>query len=249
MKRLRLVILLFGVIILLSGCSAVYEVNVDINNMKESLRVTLNDDEYYEFNSDENYKYLNMYYNDPNNDGTDGVQLPLPGVLYYDFTMNESLKTVNFSGNTDYRNYHRSSIIKLGYEDIKVIYENDKLHLKTSQGFLFDMDTLENLKVVLKSDYRVLHSNCDYVDGKSLVWEINKSNYKTKYLSVDYSLSEDDYIDASVDPLIPVDPEDSESTNLFSSYVPILVVIGSLLLLGLIIFAVYLVKNKKNNRI
>ena len=184
MKKINIIIL-FSLMILLSGCSATYELEIGDGFVNEKTTLNLTDDEIVEFDSDGNNKYQNAYYNDSNDTAAEGTTLPIKGVKYYDFSKNGN--EISYEYKYDYNNFIRSSASREGFLDYKFRVNNNEIHLKTSEGFALN-ENLSSVIIKIKSKYEVMNSNADKVDGDTLIWYIDSSNAETKYLIADYTM-------------------------------------------------------------
>lgn len=251
MKRIKLVLLCL-LVIFVSGCTATYDLNITSSSFEESVTLNMNSKEYFEFMSDDNNSYVKMYYDDPNDVGSDGVDLPIEGVKYYDFISDDVANNVKFSGKFDYDEFNRSSLIRYGFNSTKLSFNSDEMHIKTSTGFTFLYDELKSLKVRVTSPYKVMYSNADSVDGNTLIWNITKSNASKKFIAIDYSLnnkssdndvSDNNEIDNNIpqvdEPDYDVDLDtDIEQNNSSSILIIVGIVIGIILFGGLIVLII-----------
>jgi len=85
MKNIRLLLLLFC-LCFLTGCTAEYNLEITSSQFKESTTISMNQSEFQKFTSDSNNQYFNMYYDDENDQASEGTQKPLPNVKYYDYS-------------------------------------------------------------------------------------------------------------------------------------------------------------------
>ena len=198
MKNLKFIILVIP-LLLLSGCTATYNLEITNTRFNENVIINMNKNEYNDFTSDENNKYANMYYDDTHNSGEEGVELPIPGVKYYDYTENASNNIVQFSGEFSYEDYNRSTMATRGFNSVKITGNDEELHMQTSTGFTFLYDGLTRANIRITSPYKVMNSNADSVDGNTLIWNITPSNADNKQIVVDYNRV--------------VDPEENDTTD------------------------------------
>lgn len=250
MKKLNLLFLIVS-LCFLTGCTADYHLEITSSEIKESTTIRMNQTEFKKFTSDSNNQYFNMYYDDESDQASEGTVKPLPNVKYYNYTADTLNRTVNFSGNYRYSDFHRSTAVTRGFSSVKVIEREDELHIRTSDGFTFLYDELTNVRVMVTSPYKVMNSNADSVSGDTLIWNITKSNADTKSILIDYSTKKVTTIPNTNDtPEVPDDTTTSPVKNESSIDVVTIVLIGSLVLLvGLILVVVLAGKNKYNNRI
>lgn len=187
MKKIKILGMLI-IIFILTGCSATYNLNISENAISESLSLIMNNNEFDTFMENNNNKYVNMYFDDSNNIASEGVTLPLEGVKYYDCSIDDNLKEVTFSGQFKYNDFSRSTILKTGFNDVEFIVRNNEMHISTSEGFSFLNENLNSVKIVISSDFEVMSSNADKIESENLIWFIDRTNYSTKKIKVDYKL-------------------------------------------------------------
>ena len=156
MKNLKFIILVIP-LLLLSGCTATYNLEITNTRFNENVIINMNKNEYNDFTSDENNKYANMYYDDTHNSGEEGVELPIPGVKYYDYTENASNNIVQFSGEFSYEDYNRSTMATRGFNSVKITGNDEELHMQTSTGFTFLYDGLTRVNIRITSPYKVMN--------------------------------------------------------------------------------------------
>jgi len=250
MKNIRLLLLLFC-LCFLTGCTAEYNLEITSSQFKESTTISMNQSEFQKFTSDSNNQYFNMYYDDENDQASEGTQKPLPNVKYYDYDSNSSSRFVKFSGNYSYADFRRSTAVTRGFSSVKVIEREDELHIKTSEGFTFLYDQLTSVVVRVTSPYKVMNSNADSVSGNTLIWNITKSNADNKSILIDYSTKKETTPSTSETPTTPDNPSATAPVEDDSSFdiVTVVLIVSLVLLVGLILVVVLASKNKNNNRI
>lgn len=164
---------IFGLLIillLLTGCDVKYNIEFTDVSVKEDLKINnLSNEEYKEFNNlfipvdyeIDDYGVFKKKYED---------------IDYYN--MRKFNDSVNFSYTFDYNDFGNSTFLNHCYDKVTFSRDTHELILSTSDRFLcFDSyDTLNSLEVVIKSDYKLLETNADYVDGNTYMWNITDSS-------------------------------------------------------------------------
>lgn len=246
MKKIKILGILI-LIIFLNGCSATYSLNISDSTINESLSLKMNNSEFATFMENNNNKYVNMYFDDSNNIASEGVTLPLEGVKYYDCSIDDTLEEVTFSGQFKYNDFSRSSILKTGFNDVEFIVRNNEMHISTSEGFSFLNENLNSVKIIISSDFEVMYSNADKIESNNLIWFIDKTNYSTKKIKIDYklvksSLTEniDDKDEDQKDDNVPGEKENAEK-NIKSSV--IMVIIGFISFI-LVLFGILIITKR-----
>lgn len=245
MRKIK-ILLFMSLVMLLTGCSATYNLNITQSKINESLSIEMNDTEYNKFMENDNNKYLNMYYDDNNNISSEGIKLPLAGVKYYNYTDNEKLKTITYEGSFNYNDFSRSTILKSGFNNVDFIVRNNELHISTSEGFSFTYENLNEVKIILSSDFKVMNSNADKIESDNLIWIIDNTNYQTKKIIVDYKLTKSSQTNDNKDNNIDKDnkkdeieaPQSDENDTKLSIFIVIIGFISFLLVLfGILILS------------
>lgn len=173
-------VILLIVVILLSGCSATYDLYITGENFKETITVVedarLGDSYLFNYiqgviddglslkkdNSFEKYEIRPI---------DDGIDL---GLLFVG-----NFKGDNKQSNFIYKNCSNYSV------DVK----SDSLTIKASGFKVFDeYDELDSLKINLKTSYEVINSNADAVENQVASWVIDKSNYDTKKINITFKI-------------------------------------------------------------
>ena len=169
---------------LCSGCHAEYKLDIDRSLvMKEEVSLVGNDTDKARF--DEFNYYLPVSFDA---DDFGAYEKKLAGVNYYSVHRGDNLLNFKYDHNIDSINL--DMFARSCYEYVTVMKNESKkekkkdLILSTSSKFLcFDRyDTLEDVKVVITSKYKLKDTNADEVEKHKYTWYINKDNYNDKYL-------------------------------------------------------------------
>ena len=183
MRKIK-IILMIVCLLILSGCTATYEININDDKIIEKLRLietnttifdketdtgwTLretfqslldNDDEF----SKSNYKVKSL-----NNDNQLGVE--------YSSSSSESVLN--------------SSILNQCYTNPKVNVVDDVITIDTGNDFkCYEYyENLETVKVVLKTNHKVISTNADEQNGDTYIWNFSKDSNKS--INVSYYKSD-----------------------------------------------------------
>lgn len=185
MKR---VFILITITFLLTGCKVEYKLILnDKLFLEENITMTPTTD-----NDLEELKDFKL--NIPINyelDDYDIYQNKSKGIKYY--KKNKTNDSINFSYKyKNYFDYTKSTLSNLAYEYISVSKINDEeLTLSSSKEFkLFeDYDTIEEVKITIETNFKVLSNNADEVNRHKYTWYLTKDNAYGKgiYLKVNPS--------------------------------------------------------------
>jgi len=188
------IILLILIVLMLCGCKA--EVNVEINDtntISESVDITAYQNNNYTKEQIKNSfrNYLPAYAEDVIVDTNPDEQVS--GVSYYKKTETD-LDTgykINYSYNFNFSNYAKARTVKEGFKSstIQVNSPDKTILISTdSNGLLYfsQYPDLEEVKVNIKTKYKVKENNADSVNNNVYTWVFNNStNNKGIYLLLD----------------------------------------------------------------
>ena len=177
-KCFFIIVLLF----ILTGCTATYEINIKSNKIVEKMKVLETNVEYFD--------YI----------GNDGLTLKeqlksftSPSIYaeeQYKVNMIDESDKIGFNySSSNFDSILDSSVIKYCYVNPS-LRTNDKIvTIDTGTNFkCFDYyDILESIKVVVKSDYKIISSNADEIDGNKYIWYITRDSDKRIKISYDSS--------------------------------------------------------------
>ena len=173
---MKKIISLILAILLLTGCSAKYDITFTDDKIKDEIRVytdsdTVNNATQSTINSFSNKilewerghdHYTREVYKDNG----------MTGYLYkYDFNYDE---------------YDAMSQIRKCYEDFELTYNDSEIILKTSNKFLCQnyYKDVTDLTITINTDKVITSSNADEINGNTHIWKINKTNYNNKPLEI-----------------------------------------------------------------
>lgn len=183
--KLKKVLLLVFMLFLLSGCKMKYEVEIYNNKVTEKTYINyskqeLNGQDPYDMTlnliaeTGDNGDFLISDYRKNINNNT-GVML-----------VNKYKNINNFKMNTA---FFGACYVANNFTDL-----NDYITIKTSNKFscLDEIEGLENIDIVIKTNHKVKENNADEKKGSSYIWHITKENsdnkpiiiqmYKKKYV-------------------------------------------------------------------
>lgn len=212
-------IILLILILLLTGCSGTYE--LEIKNEKVIEKTTaLYDSSKVVGDPYEYTKKLSLKYDDNG-----------------DFLSYETKKNISKKDKTGVELTNKYDSIEEFKEESKIInycyiarsitnYENDYLTLKTSSEFTCfrDVEELEKVTIVIKSNHKLKETNADRIKNHTYYWDITKDNYKEKPISL--TLYSDKYVW-------------NYDNEILKRLILIILVIGGTVLLALHIYKIY----------
>ncbi len=168
-------------LMLLSGCSIDYHLDID-KNLYFDESVVMN------ASSDADISAI-MSYNeflpiDREADDPFVFKNKIDGIKYYKMEKSKDNSKMRFSYKFDDQLFNKSLIVNSCYKYITSMKVDNNLILSTSREFLgFDVyDNLDEVKVTLSSTYKLNETNADEVEGHNYIWYITRENANNKYL-------------------------------------------------------------------
>lgn len=219
MKYIK-ILSIFIMIIILCGCDAVYEIEINNNKISEKLTLIEKDSTIFDKQLDSGFTVREMF----------------DSLLYkdefskYDYIVtslsNEEQLGVKYKsfGINSVRN---SSVLNQCYNNYSVTEDEESIFIKTGNDFsCYEYyENLETIKIILKTNHEVINSNATLVDGNTHIWNFNKDSNK----EINVTLSK-------------------VNINDTSNYI-FYIIVGCLVLLICFIIYIAFNKNKKVNRI
>lgn len=173
MKRKKM--LLFILILLLCGCSATYNLNIENDDFTESINISIPDIE-----SDEYSSYLlNDQY----------IKSTISSGVLYDKKIIDSIdkKTLILKHKYSFDEY-KNNLSNKCFEKIK-FDEKDGYYSLIATNFNcfggFDISA-DKYTINIKTNYNVTKNNADKVNNGKYTWNFNKNNYKNKSIIFQY---------------------------------------------------------------
>ncbi len=174
----RKIIILATTLILLTGCSATYDLYLDKNNITERT---------YIYDSTKKLEGLEYYDMDKGNEISIDLYANEVAAFENNFKYEkEEIKTNNgnnfgYRYNTSYKynEFNKLSAVAACYDKIEI--KNDgNISVKTSNEFkCFDKySLLEDVTIRIHYTGKVLNTNADKVENDIYIWKITKDNYK-----------------------------------------------------------------------
>lgn len=174
----RKIIILATTLILLTGCSATYDLYLDKNNITERT---------YIYDSTKKLEGLEYYDMDKGNEISIDLYANEVAAFENNFKYEkEEIKTNNgnnfgYRYNTSYKynEFNKLSAVVACYDKIEI--KNDgNISVKTSNEFkCFDKySLLEDVTIRIHYTGKVLNTNADKVENDIYIWKITKDNYK-----------------------------------------------------------------------
>lgn len=224
MKKIILILSIF----LITGCTANYQLNITEDKIEEKLSITTPKDILEPEILKEQVLNSKTIYPDQNK------------IYYTDIKADDTNYYVTFKHDHDINDFTNSKFISYCYNNNELIQDETAITLSTSGHFncinMEDEMYMDNVKINITTDLKVLENNADEVNGNTYTWNINEENYTNKPINITMQKKQ------SIKNVVKNLEGNSASKDLFIIYG------GLALLLGLIILLVT-IKLKSNNKI
>lgn len=172
---MKKILFLLITIILLTGCTANYEIDITKNTINDKITIM----------TDSN----NV--NNANKATTDLFTQKLGewenGHDFYkrDLITTEDKTGYQYTYNFNFNEYDAMSQIRKCYKDFNFTYDNN-ITLSTSNEFLCKnyYPQIKNYTISITSEYDIVESNADTIKDNTHTWKINANNYKNKPITI-----------------------------------------------------------------
>ena len=196
MFKIKKILLMFILILLLSGCSVEYNVSLENDSFKESgslIEKKENKDNVskngFSFEEQINYTYQSMH------DVLNGQEMEKTQSFELKKIDTDKEIGLTYSNELKQNKYYLSPIIRQCYDNVSVKNSNNNIKISTGNYFkCFDYyELLNNVTVNFTTNYKVVNNNADEIKDNTYTWFINKNNFKNKEISIEIDKSEISY--------------------------------------------------------
>ena len=259
--KIKTIVLLFGVMFLISGCSVTYNLEIAENTFNESFTINANIDNVYPTKDDLYNAYLEeypvfidqefMYYDHYNrNEDYD----------YFDKSFQETTNgyLFNYKYSYDLDNIKGARSIQSSFDAVGIGYyeDEDSYYISLNNPIIFNNNnnlTALNINLIFPENINVINNNADIVNGSTYTWQITPNNLKDIKISYRFIDEVDDsQMDDANQPESPNEGETSqnnEQVSQVSEWVnsnKTVVYIGVLVILLCVIIIFSVLKSKKH---
>ncbi|MBR3199273.1 MAG: hypothetical protein IKG27_04590 [Bacilli bacterium] len=193
---MKKVLILLFCIFLLTGCDVTYNLDIDGDIYKETTNIIENYDSVKDHNT-LNYAYnlFDIYLNKPIpisslSPFVSETNEKLDNVIYYDVKdlSDDENFGMEYTGTFDNKNLISDSNILAFAVGRTAIEKNEKtIKIEAQNIKIFkQFKNLDNITVNLKTKNKVINHNADNVSKNVYTWYINKNNYDSKIISIEY---------------------------------------------------------------
>lgn len=212
------------IILLLTGCSANFNVEIKQNTIEQNIFIQANN---YELDG----TLLNTIAKNVYIDKQDTTVLGRFRLLN-----NKNDNPLNAFVSYNINDYDYDYSLYICYDNQNITYSNNILKIETSNYFnCFDKySILDDVNINVTTGYKVLENNADKVDGNTYTWNISKTNKKGIKLVLDTTVDE-------------IEEKEIKKEKINKNL--IFIIIGILVLLGFSTVIYVYIKSNKNNKI
>ena len=215
------------ILILITGCSVEYNLNIDSSFSEHTVYIPESSEEMIDgtqYRLPALFSESRLTYDNSN----------LKEIKYYNI---KTLKDNKFSFNFVYddNQLNDSNIANSCYQFFSVDTKENEVSILTGNKFYcFDVyEELDSVTININSNYKVIQSNADKIVGKKHTWYITRENASNKPIIFVYDKSK----------------KNKTIMQYLIDNVPLVVVVGTTLMLGGITFLIINTKKKKANKI
>ena len=168
--------------ILLTGCTATYDINFTESTINDSIKV------YTEST------IVNRATESDIETFSDKIGNWERGYDYYkrELYTTDEIIGYNYTYNFNYEEYDAMSQLRKCYQDFELTYEGNQIKLTTSDEFICATyyKDVTKLKINITSDYKIISSNADSKNSNIHTWNITRDNYSNKPIEIVISKNE-----------------------------------------------------------
>lgn len=236
------IIILFAVVLFLTGCKATVNIDIDKNKVTESIEVVGSD--VAEYSKIKNWSGfpLETDYDDYMDNYLLNDTEKRQGVRYYDVINDDNSFKTNVSSSFNFSSYQNSSIVNNCFKYFNVIEEDNIVTFSTSKGLrceFYDYD------IIVKTPYNVVSNNAHKVDSvtNTYTWSVNRNNVSDFgiYLEIDLSKNSNGEL------IKDNNDNNKETSSLNKAFSPFIVIAVIIISIFGILVLVKILKKKKDS--
>jgi len=177
MKNIKIVILVFC-LLFLSGCSATYEINIKDDKIIENLKVIETNKTIFDKVNDAGWTIRDSFNSFLERDEFSVEEYKVRSLE------NEDQLGIEYSSSAS-ESILNSSVLNQCYTNPTLNKVDDIVTIDTGTNFdCYDLyENLDSIKIVLKTNHKIVSTNADLVDGNSYIWNITKDSNKQIVIS------------------------------------------------------------------
>lgn len=213
---MKKIIILLLTILLLSGCSVEYNLEINELGIKENIDIGK-----FDASKIDDFEYLTPY----------AILNDLEQKFYL---FEYSNQVLNLSYDFDFLDFNMSESFNQCYDVSNFSYDDNYFYILTSGEFKclsYLGYTSDEVKINIKSDYKVVSSNADYFEDNIYTWVVNKNNKNNKPIDIVFDRNSN---------------VKKRRLNIFSRFGTAIMALGVLLVIFFIILIINLFSKRKN---
>ncbi len=186
MKKIILFVLLT---LIVSGCTANYEITLNGDTVKEKLTIIETDKTIFDKELDTGFTIRESFESLLDDDEFSREEYKTKSLssedqLGVEYTSSSAASIIN------------SSIVNTCYSNPKVDKDGNIVTINTGSNFeCYDLyDNLDTVRVVFRTNHKVISTNASSVEGDSYIWNITKDSNKEIQITYDESITKPNYI-------------------------------------------------------
>ena len=177
---MKKILILFFLVTVVCGCSVNYELEIRNNEVYENMTIIETDSSLFDQENDSGWTMRDSFnaliYDDE--------------FAYRDYKVKliEDSKQLGIKySRVRAKSLEGSSVINQCYSDFEVRTEGNIVTIDTGDEFeCYELyENLDSIKVVFKTNHKVIYTNADYVEGNKYIWDITESGNKNIKISYD----------------------------------------------------------------
>lgn len=255
MKR---IIMLLVLLFILTGCSANVNITLTSSGIEEEISVssytdanTTKEQIYSSFR-----KYMPVYANVPLSDTEPDTKKN--GIEYYDRKQQDLGAGYKFTYSYKYgfNNYKNAKSIKHGFDSYTIQRNNVDKNIMISTdssglNYFEQYPDLESVTINIRTSYKAIETNADYVNGNTYTWVLRKGTKKSIYLLVNDPNADKEYDTGSKEEekkpnkVTVIEQEEKEKSEVVKYLNDNPFLIGTIAIIGFFVLVLVLAKISK----
>lgn len=195
-KQLKSIILIFITVLLATGCSGQYSIDITNDSVKENFNIS--EDKNIVFKAaykDEigslgnyvvSYDYLDKYTKKYEKKYVNDYYSPSDNFYNYNkttYNIGEFNYSYRITGNNRELNQYKSSLVNTIIKDSLIVNDNNII-IHNDRLPEYVINNFDEFKIIVNTSLNVSSNNADSVEDNQYVWNFNKDNYYNKTISI-----------------------------------------------------------------
>lgn len=195
-KQLKSIILIFITVLLVTGCSGQYSIDITNDSVKENFNISEDKNIVFkaaykdEIGSLDNYvvsyDYLDKYTKKYEKKYVNDYYSPSDNFYNYNkttYNIGEFNYSYRITGNNRELNQYKSSLVNTIIKDSLIVNDNNII-IHNDRLPEYVINNFDEFKIIVNTSLNVSSNNADSVEDNQYVWNFNKDNYYNKAISI-----------------------------------------------------------------